>query len=120
MVPGADAPHILGKVSSSSVSPPSIRTTGEDGRAFLQERLTFLGKVFCFITLGFYVAGNLAAVLLPDTVAPNRGYLVTAFANDGVGELYPIDYKIGGAHFAVPDPDGQVVVELQPNPLPLA
>jgi hypothetical protein len=66
MVPGADAPHILRRVSSSSVRAPSPRTTGEEGRAFLQERLAFLGKVFCLIGVGFYLAGNLAAVPLPD------------------------------------------------------
>jgi IPT/TIG domain-containing protein/copper-binding protein NosD len=59
-------------------------------------------------------------VSLPDTEAPNRGYLVSAFVNDGVGEKFPTDYKIGGAHFKMPDDDGQVVVELQPHPLPLA
>src|SRR4029453_4103782 len=58
MVPGADAPHILRRVSSSSVRAPSPRTTGEEGRAFLQERLAFLGKVFCLIGVGFYLAGE--------------------------------------------------------------
>lgn len=61
-----------------------------------------------------------ASVTLPATVAPDRGYLVTVFANDGVGALNDPEYKIGGTHFSIPDSDGQVVVELQPNPLPLA
>ena len=65
-------------------------------------------------------SGVAAGVMLDDTVDPDRGYLVTAFVNDGVGSLYPTDYKIGGAHFRMPDADGQVVVELQANPLPLA
>lgn len=58
-----------------------------------------------------------------DTVADdgcNRGYLVTIQANDGVGTLNPIDYKVSGVVFRMPDLDGEVVVELEPNPLPLS
>ena len=62
---------------------------------------------------------NATGVSLPDTVAPNRGYLVSVYANDGVGSptTNDPDYKIGGKHFSG---SGQVTVELQPNPLPLA
>jgi hypothetical protein len=63
---------------------------------------------------------NALGVELEDTAPPNRGYLVTALANDGVGTLNDPDYKIGGAHFSMPDGDGVVIVQLQPNPLPLA
>ena len=59
-------------------------------------------------------------VSLPDTVAPDRGYLVSVYANDGVGALNDPEYKIGGTHFTLPQDAGDVVVELQPNPLPLA
>jgi eukaryotic-like serine/threonine-protein kinase len=34
-------------------------STGEEGRAFLQERLAFLGKTYSLIDLSFYIAGNL-------------------------------------------------------------
>jgi len=63
---------------------------------------------------------NAGGVSLPDTAAPDRGYLVTVMANDGVGSLNDPDYKICGAHFKIPDGDGQVIVECQPNPLPAA
>ncbi|HKZ26070.1 MAG TPA: SdrD B-like domain-containing protein, partial [Acidimicrobiia bacterium] len=63
---------------------------------------------------------NALGVILPDTVAPDRGYLVSVYANDGVGTLNDPDYKIGGEHFTLPADAGDVVVELQPNPLPLA
>jgi hypothetical protein len=59
-------------------------------------------------------------IWLPDTVAPNRGYLVSVLANDGVGVLNDPDYKICGAHFKIPDDDGKVYVECHPNPLPTA
>ena len=62
-------------------------------------------------------------VSLLDTVAPDRGYLVSVLVNDGTSDFadkYPTDYKIGGAHFTMPDDDGEVVVELQAHPLPLA
>src|SRR3990172_4982577 len=62
---------------------------------------------------------NADDVSLPDTVAPDRGYLVSVLANDGVGGLNDPEYKIGGTHFMLPDDAGDVVVELQPNPLPL-
>jgi len=64
-----------------------------------------------------------AAVSLPDTAAPDRGYLVSVLVNDGTSEFaskYPTDYKLGGKHFTLPADTGDVVVELQPNPLPLA
>jgi IPT/TIG domain-containing protein len=64
-----------------------------------------------------------STVTLPDTVDPDRGYLVTVLANDGAGTQNDPDYKIGGKHFRMPDAaagNGEVVVELQPNPLPLA
>ncbi|HWQ14416.1 MAG TPA: IPT/TIG domain-containing protein [Roseiflexaceae bacterium] len=63
---------------------------------------------------------NASGIVLPDTVAPNRGYLVSVLANDGVGTLNDPDYKLGGAHFTLPADAGDVVVRLQPNPLPLA
>ena len=65
---------------------------------------------------------NATDVSLPDTVAPNRGYLVTVYANDGVGSptTNDPDYKIGGKHFTLPADAGDVVVELQPHPQPLA
>ena len=118
---------------------------------------------------------NASDISLPNTVDPDRGYLVTVQANDGVGTLLgpesdvqcedaddddgdgrtndgcPAvgdpesdaecanaadddldfvvndgcpevgDYKIGGKHFRLPDDEGDVIlVELQPNPLPLA
>jgi IPT/TIG domain-containing protein len=67
-----------------------------------------------------------STVSLPDTEAPDRGYLVSIFANDGLANdgtpksRYEPDYKLGGAHFTLPVDAGDVVVELQPNPLPLA
>ena len=65
-------------------------------------------------------SGKAMGIVLDNTTPPNRGYLVTVFANDGVGTLYDPDYKIGGKHFRLPADAGNVVVELQPNPLPLA
>jgi len=65
-------------------------------------------------------SGMASGIVLPDTVPPDRGYLVTILANDGVGTLYDPDYKIGGKHFTLPQDAGNVVVELYPNPLPLA
>jgi IPT/TIG domain-containing protein len=62
-------------------------------------------------------------VSLPDTSGLDRGYLVTVLANDGVGARNDPDFKIGGTHFRMPDAaagGGEVVVELEPNPLPLA
>jgi hypothetical protein len=75
---------------------------------------------------------NAAGISLPDAAKldlngdsepddPNaRGYLVSILANDGVGTLNDPEYKIGGKHFTLPDDAGDVVVVLQPNPLPLA
>jgi len=63
---------------------------------------------------------NATGISLPDTVPPNRGYLVTVMANDGVGSRNDPDYKIGGRHFRLPEDAGDIVVELWPNPLPLA
>jgi len=66
---------------------------------------------------------NAAGVDLPVTGPADRGYLVSVLANDGVGPLNDPEYKIGGTHFALPlpaDADDVVIVELQPNPLPLA
>jgi len=37
----------------------------EESRSFLQERLAFHGKVYALITFGFYVTGNLVALLIP-------------------------------------------------------
>ena len=53
-----------------------------------------------------------------DGATPNdRGYLVSVVANDGGGGVNDPDYKIGGTHFSS---SGELVVELVPNPLPLA
>jgi eukaryotic-like serine/threonine-protein kinase len=41
--------------------PPSSDSDGE-ARAFLQERLAYLGKVYAFIGLSFYAVGNLVAL----------------------------------------------------------
>jgi IPT/TIG domain-containing protein len=59
-----------------------------------------------------------ASLNLDPTSAPDRGYLVTVLANDGVGTLNDPDYKLGGAHFRADS--GEVVVRLEPSPLPLA
>jgi IPT/TIG domain-containing protein len=61
-----------------------------------------------------------ASVTLPTVAPEDRGYLVTILANDGVGSQNDPDYKLSGTHFTIPDDDGDVVVELQPSPLPLA
>lgn len=66
---------------------------------------------------------NATGIVLPEPTWPDRGYLVSVFVNDGTSDLatrYPVDYKLGGAHFTIPDADGEVVVELRPNPLPLS
>ena len=53
-----------------------------------------------------------------DGATPDdRGYLVSVVANDGGGGVNDPDYKIGGQHFSSA---GTLVVELVPNPLPLA
>ena len=53
-----------------------------------------------------------------DGATPDdRGYLVSVVANDGGGGVNDPDYKIGGQHFSS---SGTLVVELVPNPLPLA
>jgi Protein kinase domain len=52
-------------VSSVATTPHSLFAGTEEGRAFLQERLAFLGKVICLIVVGFYLVGNVAAILLP-------------------------------------------------------
>ena len=65
-------------------------------------------------------ATNATGIDLPNTSAPNRGYLVSVLANDGVGDLNDPEYKIGGTHFRMPQDAGDVYVDLQPNPLPLA
>ena len=44
-------------------------STSDDARAFLQERLAYLGRVYATIGIGFYVAGNLAAALLRPGLA---------------------------------------------------
>lgn len=46
---------------SSSAAAPAIPSSGEESRAFLQERLAFLGKSYVLIDLGFYSAGQLVA-----------------------------------------------------------
>jgi hypothetical protein len=69
------------------------------------------------VTDGSGVAGG---IVLPDTEAPNRGYLVTVLANDGAGALNDPDYRIGGEPFRLPEDAGAIVVELEPHPLPLA
>lgn len=61
-----------------------------------------------------------SGILLPDTVDPNRGYLVSVLANDGAGTLNDPDYELGGKHFRLPEDAGVVVVELQPQRLPTA
>jgi hypothetical protein len=48
-----------------ATTPHSLFAGTEEGRAFLQERLAFLGKVICLIVVGFYLVGNVAAILLP-------------------------------------------------------
>jgi serine/threonine-protein kinase len=53
-------------MSSGLASQPSLPTGGEQGRAFLQERLAFLGRVIGLIVFGFYVVGNMAAIPLPE------------------------------------------------------
>jgi hypothetical protein len=58
-------------------------------------------------------------VALDPVGPPDRGYLVSVLANDGVGDLNDPEYKIGGQHFNV-DGNAMVVVQLEPNPLPLA
>ena len=63
---------------------------------------------------------NATDIDLDDTVPPDKGYLVSVLANDGVGDLNPIDYKIGGKHFRLPEDAGDIIVELEPNPLPLS
>jgi serine/threonine-protein kinase len=40
------------------------RSPGDEARAFLQERLAYLGKVYSSIGMSFYVAGNLVAVVV--------------------------------------------------------
>jgi eukaryotic-like serine/threonine-protein kinase len=44
---------------SRSPAAPAIPSSGEEARAFLQERLAFLGKTYTLIDLSFYVAGKL-------------------------------------------------------------
>jgi hypothetical protein len=59
-----------------------------------------------------------ASGITVDAATPDdRGYLVSVVANDGGGGLNDPDYKLGGTHFSS---SGDVVVELLPNPLPLA
>jgi hypothetical protein len=60
---------------------------------------------------------NASGIVVDGAGPDDRGYLVSVLANDGVGGLNDPEYKIGGAHF---NSNGSVVVELQPNPLPLA
>lgn len=52
--------------------------SGEEARAFLQERLAFLGRTYGIMGLGFYIAGHLAASVQPDYHA---GSLVTNLAS---------------------------------------
>jgi len=82
------------------------------------------------VTDGITGEAIVAASTLPDTpppssdpaIATDRGYLVTILANDGVGTLNGLDYRIGGKHFKMPmlKPDCKVVAELESHPLPLA
>ena len=62
---------------------------------------------------------NASGIVLNGATAFDRGYLVTVYANDGVGSQNAPDYKICGTHFGA-GYSGNVVVECQPNPLPLA
>jgi hypothetical protein len=67
-------------MSASGLLPPSSPPTGEVGRAFLQERLAFLGKSFCLIVLGFYLFGNLASMAIP-------GYETTWWVSYGANRV---------------------------------
>lgn|SRR5262245_53860236 len=46
------------RTRSTAVEPP--RSSDDEARAFLQERLAYLGKVYASIGIGFYLVGNLA------------------------------------------------------------
>jgi eukaryotic-like serine/threonine-protein kinase len=45
-------------------SPAATLGTSDDADAFLQERLAYVGKVYALIGISFYLAGNVADVLL--------------------------------------------------------
>jgi serine/threonine-protein kinase len=47
--------------SPSSGAAPAIPSSEQEARAFLQERLAFLGKVYVLIDLSFFVVGKLVA-----------------------------------------------------------
>jgi len=52
-----------GEISSAV---PHAPPSGEEARAFLQERLAFLGKAYALMAVGFYLVGNVVAALLPQ------------------------------------------------------
>jgi serine/threonine-protein kinase len=49
---------------------PSLSSSSEEARAFLQERLAYLGRTYAVIGLTFYGAGTVAAALLSDSGKP--------------------------------------------------
>src|SRR5262245_47302627 len=46
------------RTRSTAVEPP--RSSDDEARAFLQERLAYLGKVYASVGISFYLVGNLA------------------------------------------------------------
>jgi hypothetical protein len=72
--PGASGPDIgvdddRTRLASPSPFPPPASRTDDEARAFLQERLAYLGKVYASIGLSFYTVGNVAALVHPQELA---------------------------------------------------
>jgi len=61
----ADADDERTRLASPPPSPPRafLNWTDDEARAFLQERLAYLGKVYASIGLSFYIIGNLATAI---------------------------------------------------------
>ena len=57
------------RLASPSPFPPPASRTDDEARAFLQERLAYLGKVYASIGLSFYTVGNVAALVHPQELA---------------------------------------------------
>ena len=50
--------------------PPALNSSDDDARAFLQERLASLGRIYASIGLTFYIVGNIAGLIaLPHDLA---------------------------------------------------
>src|SRR5262245_47847483 len=62
-------PKAIDSAQAGSIPAGSSHPSDDEARAFLQERLAYLGRVYASIGLGFYLTGNLVSLVYPQDLS---------------------------------------------------